>query len=358
MSTYSIETAALRRVFRLDRTARRAQKTELVALEDISLCVRPGELFGLLGPNGAGKTTAIRILCTLLSPTAGRAFIEGLDVEKELWRVRRIINSVSGGDSCGYGVLTSRENLRLFTELYGIPWKIARPRVEEMLKVVGLDQFEGVRTNKLSTGMRQRLNFARGFTTEPTVLFLDEPTVGLDVLSALEVRRFVKKWLAERPTSTILLTTHYMAEADEMCDRVAIIDKGRLQACDTPENLKHLVQKETALELTLAGSQPIPEEWKTLDGVVRISQSLDAVSQTTQIRALLATPDASGLLIKAVASDGRRLVDLKTVRPTLEDVFLKLTGRRLAQAEPESDGTGAPALKEVESESHPEDNKG
>lgn len=333
MSEFSIETRALRRVFNLERAARKKGEKQLVALEEISLQVRPGELFGLLGPNGAGKTTTIRILCTLLSPTSGQALIDGMDVEKDVWRVRRIINSVSGGDSCGYGVLTSRENLRLFTELYGIPWKVAGPRVDEMLKVVGLDRFDGVRTNKLSTGWRQRLNFARGFTTEPKVLFLDEPTVGLDVTSALEVRRFVKKWMAEHRDSTILLTTHYMAEADEMCDRLAIIDKGRVQACDTPANLKRLVQKETTLELTLEGTQKAPDDWKNLPGVVRFSQSIDAVAQVAKVHALLATPDASGGLIRAAALDGRRLVDLKTVQPSLEDVFLKLTGRRLGEEE-------------------------
>jgi len=331
MSTFSIETQSLRRVFNLDRMARKRGEKQLVALEDINLEVRPGELFGLLGPNGAGKTTTIRILCTLLSPTSGKALIEGLDVEKDVWRVRRIINSVSGGDSCGYGVLTSRENLRLFTELYGIPWKVAAPRVDEMLKVVGLDRFDGVRTNKLSTGWRQRLNFARGFTTDPKVLFLDEPTVGLDVTSALDVRKFVKKWMGEHPDATILLTTHYMAEADEMCDRLAIIDKGRVQACDTPAKLKRLVQKETTLELTLDGTQAIPPEWKDLPGVVRLSHSIDAIARTTGLHALLATADASGELIRAVALGGRRLVDLKTVQPTLEDVFLKLTGRRLGE---------------------------
>lgn len=335
MSTFSIETRSLKRVFNLDRIARKRGEKQLVALEDISLQVRPGELFGLLGPNGAGKTTTIRILCTLLSPTSGQALIDGLDVEKDIWRVRRIINSVSGGDSCGYGVLTSRENLRLFTELYGIPWKVAAPKVDEMLKVVGLDKFEGVRTSKLSTGWRQRLNFARGFTTDPKVLFLDEPTVGLDVTSALAVRKFVKTWMGEHPDATILLTTHYMAEADEMCDRLAVIDKGKVQACDTPANLKRLVQKETALELTLDGVQPVPDEWKTLPGVVRLSKSIDATAQTTSIHALLATPDASGELIRAAAQGGRRLVDLRTIQPTLEDVFLKLTGRRLGEEEKE-----------------------
>ena len=154
MSSFSIETVNLKRIFKLDRTARKESGKELVALDDISLQIKPGELFGLLGPNGAGKTTAIRILCTLLLPTSGEAFVDGRDVVKEVSDVRRIINMVSGGETCGYGILTARENLRLFTELYGIPWRTAQPRIEYMLKVVGLEKQRGVRVNKLSTGMR------------------------------------------------------------------------------------------------------------------------------------------------------------------------------------------------------------
>jgi len=334
LSTYSIETDTLVRRFRLDRIARRERgESILTALDGISVQVRRGELFGLLGPNGAGKTTLIRILCTLLSPTGGRALVEGLDVERDIWQVRRLINSVSGGESCGYGILNARENLRLFTELYGIPWRDARPRVETMLKAVRLEDLAGVRVNKLSTGQRQRINFARGFVTEPKVLFLDEPTVGLDVTSALDVRKFVKGWLAPRPQATILLTTHYMAEADEMCDRVAIIDHGKVVACDTPRALKRMVQKETALELTISGSEPTPAHWQNLGGVSRLSSSVAPDGASTHVKALLADGEAGSALIQAASTDGRRLLDLRTVEKTLEDVFLKLTGRRLVEEE-------------------------
>jgi len=329
---YSIETKELRRTFRMERAARKeGSGKELVAVNDVSLQVKRGELFGLLGPNGAGKTTMIRILCTLLSPTAGRAFVEGFDVVKDVRRVRPLINAVSGGETCGYGILNARENLRLFTELYGIPWKVAKPRVEHMLKVTGLDKYAGVRTNRLSTGLRQRINFARGFTTDPRVLFLDEPTVGLDVLSSMEVRRFVKGWLAEHPDKTILLTTHYMAEADELCDRIAIIDNGLIQACAPPEELKRMVQKETALELTLAGREPAPAQWQQVAGVVKLSATPDPENQTTRLRVLLESAAFSGEFIRVVAQDGRQMVDLRTTQPTLEDVFLKLTGRSLAE---------------------------
>lgn len=333
MSEFSIKTENLSRVFKLDRAARKEAGKELVALNNVNLDIYPGELFGLLGPNGAGKTTAIRIFCTLLLPTRGSAFIDGLDVVRDVRKVRPIINMVSGGETCGFGILTARENLRLFTELYGIPWRVARPRVERMLEMIGLDRFKGVKTHKLSTGLRQRLNFARGFTTDPKVLFLDEPTVGLDVLTARQVRGFLKEWVIENPERTILLTTHYMAEADELCDRIAVIDNGEVVACDTPAALKKLVQKETTIDLIISGLEPLPDTWRTLKGVARLTAKPEIDAQVTQVHALLSDIKASGELIRAITSDGRSLVGLETAQPTLEDVFLKLTGRSLIENE-------------------------
>lgn len=329
MTNFSIETRNLSRIFKLDRAARKESGRILTALDDLNLQIRPGELFGLLGPNGAGKTTGIRILCTLLLPTEGEAFIDGMDVVKDVWKVRRIINMVSGGETCGYGILNARENLRLFTELYGIPWRVARPRIERMLEVVGLDKFGGVRVNKLSTGLRQRLNFARGFTTDPKVLFLDEPTVGLDVHSARQIRSFIEEWVADHPEKTILLTTHHMVEADELCDRVAIIDRGKVQVCDTPAALKKLVQKETALDLTIKGLDPLPASLEELPGVQSLTTSREIDRQVTLVHAILSNPEAGGELIRVMTGNGRRLMGLETSQPTLEDVFVKLTGRSL-----------------------------
>ena len=193
-----------------------------------SLEVRPGELFGLLGPNGAGKTTLIKILTTLLAPTAGTAQVDGLDVvDARPTRFARVINMVSGGESSGYGILNVRENLWLFARIYGVPTAIAHERIDTMLDVVGLTDKAKSRISHLSTGQRQKMNFCRGFITDPKILFLDEPTLGLDVTSARAIRGFVREWMRERPERTLLLTTHYMAEADELCDRLAIIDSGQ-----------------------------------------------------------------------------------------------------------------------------------
>jgi ABC-2 type transport system ATP-binding protein len=342
--TFSIETIDLTRIFQLSGTARRELGKELVALDKVNLQVKPGELFGLLGPNGAGKTTAIRILCTLLLPTSGKAYINGMDVVQDVTSVRRIINSVSGGETCGYGILTARENLRLFTELYGIPWRVAEPRVEYMLKVVGLDKYRGVRVNKLSTGMRQRLNFARGFTTDPKILFLDEPTVGLDVHSARRIRQFIRQWVTDNPDCAVLLTTHYMQEADELCDRIAIIDRGAIQACDSPRALKKLIQKETALDLVISGIEPLPEGWNQLRGVQHLTVVQEADRQVSCIHALLDDPEAGGELIRTVTGNGRRLLGLETTQPTLEDVFLQLTGRSLVSGSIDGGGENGASL--------------
>ena len=339
MSEYSIETINIRRTFKIDRMARKDAGRILVALDDVNLQVKPGELFGLLGPNGAGKTTLIRILSTLLSPTSGEAYLNGIDAINDLKRVRPIINTVSGGETCGYGILTAAENLRLFTELYGIPWKVAKPRVEKMIHVVGLDKFKGVKVNKLSTGMRQRVNFARGFVTAPKVMFLDEPTVGMDVNAAREIRDFIRNWQSENPDCTILLTTHYMAEADELCDRVAIVDKGTTQGCDTPAALKKMVQKETALELTISGDEPVPDHWHSFTGIVKLVATPNPSEKVTGIRALLDSADASGRFINEITSTGRLLLDLRTSEPTLEDVFIKMTGRRLTEVSDSKPGS-------------------
>ncbi|MFN2303326.1 MAG: ABC transporter ATP-binding protein, partial [Anaerolineales bacterium] len=214
------------------------------ALKDVTLQIQPGELFGLLGPNGAGKTTLIKILTTLLAPTSGQAWVSGFNVSKDPVQVRQRINMVSGGETSGYGLLTVRENLWMFSQFYGMPSKFANQRIKELLKVVGLSDRINTKSSDLSTGLRQKMNIVRGFMTDPEVLFLDEPTLGLDVGAARDVRRFIRTWIDENPSRAILLTTHYMVEADDLCDRVAIINQGKVLACDRPSRLKHRLQQD------------------------------------------------------------------------------------------------------------------
>jgi ABC-2 type transport system ATP-binding protein len=322
----------------LTRTYRRPRKrwgrssdpnapAEFVALAGVDLEVRPGELFGLLGPNGAGKTTLIKILTTLLAPTTGRAWVDGLDVVAQARQIRPRINMVSGGESSGYGILNVRENLWLFSRIYGVPNADIRARIDRMLDVVGLTEKANSRVSHLSTGQRQKMNFCRGFITDPKILFLDEPTLGLDVTSARSIRRFLKEWMKESPDRTMLLTTHYMAEAEELCDRLAIIDQGKVLACDTPANLKRRVQQYPIFEILLApGSNGFAELVK-LPGVHQATTA--ETPNAVELKLALTEDAAIGAVVQTVAGNGGKILSLKKVEPTLEDVFIELVGHGL-----------------------------
>jgi len=250
MPPYAIDIEALGRIYKIRGIKKeKAFRRELIALVDVNLKIEQGELFGLLGPNGAGKTTLIKILTTLLAPTSGTARVAGFDVNGSPHLIRPCINMVSGGESSGYGLLTVRENLWMFSQFYGVPSKEAYNRIDELLKRVGIFDRRHTKSSDLSTGLRQKMNIVRGFMTDPQVLFLDEPTLGLDVGASREVRGLIREWLDKNQTRTLLLTTHYMVEADELCDRVAIINEGRVLACDTPSVLKQRLQKEALFEI-------------------------------------------------------------------------------------------------------------
>jgi ABC-2 type transport system ATP-binding protein len=334
MDTPAILTENLTRTYRLPR--RRADKNPgsaapsvFTALDGVNLEVRPGELFGLLGPNGAGKTTLIKILTTLLAPSAGSARVDGLDVVSEADAIRPRINMVSGGESSGYGILNVRENLWLFARIYGVPTSLAYDRIDKMLGVVGLTEKAGTRISHLSTGQRQKMNFCRGFITDPKILFLDEPTLGLDVTSARSIRTFVREWMRERPERTLLLTTHYMAEADELCDRLAIIDRGKVLACDTPGNLKKRVQKYPLFELTLS---PGVNGWAELDRLPGVHQSTTTTTPTTvEVKVALEEEPAIGAVVQKLVTSGGHILSLKKTEPTLEDVFIELVGHGLEE---------------------------
>ena len=250
MTNYAVETQDLGRVYKIRGNKKeRQERKELVALENVNLTVERGELFGLLGPNGAGKTTLIKILTTLLAPTSGWARVATHDVNLTPHRVRPLINMVSGGEASGYGLLTVRENLWMFSQFYGMDSKEANARITELLTLVGLQDRMNTKSSDLSTGLRQKMNIVRGFLTDPEVLFLDEPTLGLDVGASRDVRKLIREWMDADKNRSLLLTTHYMVEAEELCDRVAIINKGRVLACDTPANLKRELQRDAIFEI-------------------------------------------------------------------------------------------------------------
>jgi ABC-2 type transport system ATP-binding protein len=333
---YAIQTQALNRIYKI-RGGKRDEPKELIALTDVDIHVGKGELFGLLGPNGAGKTTLIKILTTLLAPTSGRALVAGFDVTTHAHEIRPRINMVSGGESSGYGLLTVRENLWMFSQFYGIPSKEANRRIKELLQVVGLSDRMNTKSSELSTGLRQKMNIVRGFMTNPEVLFLDEPTLGLDVGAARDVRGFIQNWVKERPQNTILLTTHHMTEADELCDRVAIINQGRILACDSPSSLKHRLQREAIFRLrvdSLNGADPF--DFERLNGVRHFDHRPG--EDHTILEFILEEEEVLTTVVNRLASHDIHLQSLEKREPSLENVFIQLVGRSMEEVERDENG--------------------
>jgi ABC-2 type transport system ATP-binding protein len=328
---FAILTEDIGRVYKI-RGGKKSEPKELVALHNINLQVGRGELFGLLGPNGAGKTTLIKILTTLLGKTAGRAYVAGFDVSKEPEKVRQRINMVSGGEASGYGLLTVRENLWMFSQFYGIPTRVANERIRHLLEVVGLQDRANAKSSDLSTGLRQKMNIVRGFMTDPDVLFLDEPTLGLDVGASREVRHFIRNWVDENPARTLLLTTHYMVEADELCDRVAIINQGRVLACDSPANLKRHLQQEAIFRLEVSPLNGLGiEAFQNLPGVQKVSHSPQDGYAVLQF--ILAEEHVLAAVVNTLAMNNIRILNLQKNEPTLEDVFVYLVGQSMEEVE-------------------------
>ncbi len=333
---FAIRTEKLSRTYKI-RGGKKSEPHSLVALTDINLEIQPGELFGLLGPNGAGKTTLIKILTTLLAPSTGHAWIAGYDVVDEPEKVRPRINMVSGGEASGYGLLTVRENLWMFSQFYGLPSSVANQNIKRLLEVVGLSDRANTRSSDLSTGLRQKMNIVRGFMTDPDVLFLDEPTLGLDVGASREVRHFIRSWVDNNPTRTVMLTTHYMVEADELCDRVAIINQGRVLACDSPSNLKRNLQQEAVfrLEVSPFNGNLTTERFAALPGVCNvIHQPQDGFDL---LDLMLDEEQALAGVVSTLNSANIRLLNLQKNEPTLEDVFVKLVGQSMEQVEQKGD---------------------
>ncbi len=327
----AIETRLVRRVYA-------AKPRPIVALDGIDLDVPPGEFFGLLGPNGAGKTTLIKILTTLLLPSSGTARVFGFDVEHETKQIRRIMNMVAGGEQSGYGILTVREQLWMFTQFYGLASAEGWSRVDELIEAVGLAEQRLQRVSTLSTGQRQKMNLARGLLNDPWILFLDEPTLGLDVSAARSLRELIVEWQHAVPGRTILLTTHYMAEADDLCDRIAIVDHGRILAIGSPAELKRRVQRESIFRIELDRLDGGSNTLARLPGVVSASAAAagadDAAERQVVVMNLVLEDDgALGQVVGALAATGSQILGLRKSEPTLEDVFVELVGRGFEESE-------------------------
>ena len=318
----------------LNREFKKKGKEIQKALTDVNIEVRKGEIYGFLGPNGAGKTTLIKILTTLLYPSSGIALVAGYDVVKQARKVRPLINMVSGGETSGYGILNVYENIWMFSQFYGIPTKVAKERIQYYLERFELLDDAKTKVNKLSTGMRQKMNIIRGLVTDPQILFLDEPTLGLDVHIARQVRSHLVQWIREHPEKTVFLTTHYMAEAELLCDRIAIIDQGQVVECDTPGALRKKIGGNNQYQLTL---RPKPIDLSMFDGLSAVREPYfgkeDVAAKTMEVR--FAMNDESRLpdVLNAVKSKGLEVVRFAKEEPSLEDLFIKIVGRELKHGE-------------------------
>lgn len=302
----------------------RRERRQIVALDDISLSIPAGETFGVIGPNGAGKTTLIKVLCTMLLPTSGQVRVLDFDVAHQEKRVRERINVVFGGEQGLYTRLSGVDNLRYFADLYRVPPRVARQRIDHLLNLVELTGREQERVEGYSKGMKQRLHIAKSLINDPDILFLDEPTIGLDPEAARKLRKIVGR--LEEAGKTIVLTSHYMHEIDELCKRVAIINKGRLITLDTPGHLKSYVVDLAVLELQLVQGVLAPE----------VQNALEQLPQTVNFTSILSGP-AQKIVVQTyepgvVLAFIHNHIPPETIsfvvsrEPTLEDAYLKIVG--------------------------------
>lgn len=293
-----------------------------LALDNVSLEVEKGSFYGLLGPNGAGKSTLIKIFTTLLLPTSGSVSVLGHDVFKDENEIRWKISLVTGGEMSGYGLLSVYEQLTMFAMFNGLTKNEAKHKINELLEIVDLDSSRDVKLNELSTGMRQKMNLVRGLMTDPEILFLDEPTLGLDVEIALDVRGYLKEWINDgNGERTILLTTHYMQEADDLCEKISIIDDGKILHTGTSIELKDKANFSVKYICKFLDAIPLSE--------LEIYDRLEVNKDTVSIE--LDADDHAEKVFNDL-KNLKGIVSINRYEPTLEDAFLNLTGKQLNES--------------------------
>jgi len=321
MEILAIDARSISKTFITKKGFWQTKSKSTIAVEDISLKVNQGELFGLLGPNGAGKTTTVKMLSTLLLPTSGSISILGLDIQKDTREIRKRIGFTFGGARGLYGRLSARDNLRYFAELYALPPETTRQRIADYLEMVGLADRADDRVETFSSGMQQRLHLARALLHDPELIFLDEPTVGIDPVGAREMRVIVKNLISLG--KTILLTTHYMAEAEELCDRIAIVNKGRIVAEGTPSQLKKRIGKESVVELVVDHSNF--ETLKTDLQSVDLAKKIDFINEPHGNRICIHTSEPENILrILGPYLQSKSIQEMEVRNQTLEDVYVAI----------------------------------
>src|SRR3954468_22012458 len=311
---------------------------DFTAVNGITFDVQAGEIFGLLGPNGAGKSTLIRMLTTLLPPTAGTALVNGFDVSRQADGVRHSIGVIPQAMTSDLE-LSVEENLIIFAKLYGVPRAKREKLIDELLAAVELTKWRDAQVSKLSGGMRRRVEIARGLVHEPRIFFLDEPTTGLDPVSRVAVWEMLQRIKSQRDL-TVLLTTHYMDEADKLCDRIAIVDHGELKALDSPLRLKTSIPGKNVLEVGFAST---PSGW--LERLRQLPDVESVVNEDRIFRISSANGPATTLAVMEMASRANITVESLSIQSTtLDDVFVHYTGRALRDALQEASAQDSPFM--------------
>ncbi len=313
----------------LKRLMRRSETKEtILAVNDVSFHIEGGELFGLLGPNGAGKTTLVKTLCTLLWPNAGTARINGCDIRNEPSKVRALIGTVLDVRMGWYPRLSCRQNLLFYAQLYGIPSSRIQKRIWETLELVGLTEKADEWQQKLSSGMQRKLDVARALLPDPPVLLLDEPTIQLDPKSAREFRNTVKEELCNKQGKAVLWTTHNMNEAEQICDRVAIMHKGKIVAIGSPSEVKSLIKSRENVVADIENATPrLLAAIQNLKGVISVTTTQTSAN-LSQLKIEVNDPDISSLIAESIVKNGGLLHSMRVEEPTLEDALIKLTGEK------------------------------
>ena len=337
---YAIVTRDLTKTYKskiksLERNSFFKRNTRIVtAVDHINLEIRKGELFGLLGRNGAGKTTLVKVLCTLLPPDEGAASVNGFDVVKQQMKVKQSIGTIfSVGERGFFWRLTGYDNLEFYAAINNVPRGGRKERIMEVLELVGMTEKAFEVFQKYSGGMKRKLALARALLPDPPVLLLDEPTTGLDVISSRSIREFIRNDLSKKSGKTVLYTTHYIEEAAQICDRIAIMHKGRIIALDTPEALRNKTKKGEVLDVLVKNmSDAQINKLRSMHDIVNVAAEIeDPVLGQMRLRLRLENSDALVSIFDFFFKEKIKIVSFKQEEPTLEDAFIELTGARISE---------------------------